>query len=160
MMSPSRRPAKRTDTKSTPTRQASSSKQQINDELPLSYSSVEQDGPVARWRDLTTDQKWDYQFKHLVEYKENEGNLSMPRKYNTIKYDDGKVINIGKWLDNMKSAERSKHLDKKWLEQLENIGLFGSGSKTDDASNGAVGPSTGNIDIDPFVDTPIHVNQG
>jgi hypothetical protein len=42
----------------------------------------------------------------------------MPRKY-TIKYDDGKVINIGKWLDNMKSAERSKHLDKKWLEQLE-----------------------------------------
>ena len=60
----------------------------------------------------------------------------------------------------MKSAERSKHLDKKWLEQLENIGLFGSGSKTDDASNGAVGPSTGNIDIDPFVDTPIHVNQG
>ena len=67
----------------------------------------------------------------------------MPRKY-TIKYDDGKVINIGKWLDNMKSAERSKHLDKKWLEQLENIGLFGSGSKTDDASNGAVGPSTGN----------------
>ena len=142
-MSPSRRPAKRTDMKSTPTWQASSSKQQINDELPLSNSSIEQDGQVVRWRDLTTDQKWDYQFKHLVEYKENEENLSMPRKY-TIKYDDGKVINIGKWLDNMKSAERSKHLDKKWLEQLENIGLFGS--KTDDASNGAVGPSTGNIE--------------
>ena len=139
--SPSRRAAKRTDMKSTPTRQALNSKQKIDDELPLSYSSVEQDGQVARWKDLTTDQKWDYQFKYLVAYKKDKGNLSMPRKY-TINYDDGKVVNIGKWLDNMKSAERSKNLDKKWLEQLENIGLFGS--KTDDASDGAVGP-------DPFV---------
>ena len=116
--SPSRRAAKRTDMKSTPTRQALNSKQKIDDELPLSYSSVEQDGQVARWKDLTTDQKWDYQFKYLVAYKKDKGNLSMPRKY-TINYDDGKVVNIGKWLDNMKSAERSKNLDKKWLEQLD-----------------------------------------
>jgi hypothetical protein len=58
---------------------------------------------VPRWGDLTPDQKWDYQFNHLVEYKETEGNLSMPRNYR-IKYDDGRVVNIGKWLDNLKSA--------------------------------------------------------
>jgi hypothetical protein len=36
---------------------------------------------IAKWRDLTTDQKWEYQLKHLVEYKNNSGNLSMPRDY-------------------------------------------------------------------------------
>ena len=71
----------------------------------------------------------------------------MPRNY-TIKYNDGKVVNIGKWLDNLKSAERSKHLDNKWLEQLKNIGVFSS--KTD-VRHGAGGPSTSNREIDPIV---------
>ena len=105
---------------------------------------------VPRWGDLTPDQKWDYQFNHLVEYKETEGNLSMPRNYR-IKYDDGRVVNIGKWLDNLKSAERSNHLDDKRLQQLKNIGLFNS-SKTGIVRYGAGGPAcTVNRDIDQIV---------
>ena len=87
-ISPSRRPPKRMDIKSTPSsRQTSASKKQpIDDELPVSYLSVEQDYDgkentittstsigittmpstkgtpfkIARWRDLTTDQKWEF----------------------------------------------------------------------------------------------------
>ena len=150
------------DIKSTPSRQTSSSKKQpINEgnnydnnydgeentiatstsiDITTMPSTKGTPFKIARWRDLTTDQKWEYQFKHLIEYKEISGNLSMPRNY-TIKYNDGKVVNIGKWLDNLKSAERSKHLDNKWLEQLKNIGVFSS--KTD-VRHGAGGPSTSN----------------
>ena len=97
---------------------------------------------VARWKELSNDEKWEFQFNHLAAYKEKVGNLGMSRKY-TIQYDDGKVVNIGKWLDNLKSAERTKQIDNKRLEQLKKIGLFSKNNEDILADNGDVVSFTG-----------------